>query len=173
MNEFIIKDLDDFWIKDFELSENEYKHFYKEDITFVKLNFIYINNDNCIEKMKEENYFFKLNNFLSREEILTIIKKNNIENNIHYSLLSILKYNINIDPIHLKNFFKNKSNFLTSIKNIDSITFQPTISLFHDLNNIFILFYPKLNSSHTITKKIFIKNSNKTKTIRNTFKEIK
>ena len=169
-----LENLDDSWIKEFELSDKEYKNYYKEDVTFIKLNCIYVNNQNYIEKIKEETYYFKENNFLSREEVLTIIKKNNIENNIPYNLLYILKYNITIDPLHLKNFLKKDNyndNYLTSIKNIDSIHFQPTISLFHDINNLYIIFHEKTFNSHSITKKIYIKNSNKTKNNRNTFKD--
>jgi len=182
MNE--IEDLDDSWIKEFEQSDKDYKNYYKEDVTFIRLNCIYINNQNIIEKIKEEVYFFKQNNFLSRDEVLTIIKRNNIENDVHYNLLSILKYNITIEPIYLKNYLKNNNfspNYLTSIKNIDSIYFQPTISLFHDINNLYIIFYEKTLQSHSITKKIYIKNTNsnfkktktktKTKTLRNTFKK--
>lgn len=174
-----IDDLDDSWITEFEKQDNIYKNFYKEDITSIKLNCIYINHQNAIEKIKEEMYYLNKTNFLSKEEIISIIKHNNIYNNINYGLLSILRYNINLEPIYLNTYLKNKSsasfNFLTSIKNIDSICFQPTISLFHDLNNLFILFYQKQYNPYTHTKKIFIKNKQtivKNKTIRNTFKDI-
>lgn len=173
----VLHDLDDSWIMEFEKEDNLYKNYYKEDIDFIKLNFIYINNDNCIEKIREENYFLTTKNKLSREEILTLIKKNNIENKIQYALLSILKYNIDIDPIHLKHYLKSKKNYhysncLTSIKNIDTIFFQPTITLFHDINNLYFVFYIK-SPLQTITKKIYIKKLCRNKTQRNAFKDIK
>lgn len=174
-----INDLDDSWIKQFDIEDNLYKNYYKEDINFIKLNFIYINNENSIEKIKEENFLLSVKNCLSREDIITIIKKNNIINEIHYRLLYILKYNINIDPIHLKNYLKNKDNlhynFFTSVKNIDSIYFQPTITLFHDINNLIFVFYEKIfssSSSHSVTKKIYLQKKNN-KSLRNTFKDIK
>lgn len=178
-----ITDLDDSWIMEFDKEYDLYKNYYKEDINYIKLNYIYINNENCIEKIKEENCFFQKKNNLSREELLAIIKKNNIENSIQYTLLYILKYNIDIEPIYLKNYLQNKDkqniyqyNFLTSIKNIDSICFQPTITLFHDINNLFFVFYTKTtSSSQTITKKIYINKIKlcKNKTLRNTYKDIK
>jgi hypothetical protein len=175
-----IEDLDDSWIKQFDCEDNLYKNYYKEDINFIKLNYIYINNENCIEKIKEEYFLLSIKNCLSREDIITIIKKNNVINEINYGLLSILKYNINIDPNHLQKYLKNKDkdnlhyNFFTSIKNIDTIYFQPTITLFHDINNLIFVFYEKIfSSSHSVTKKIYLQKKCNNKSLRNTFKDIK
>lgn len=83
-----------------------------------------------------------------------------------------------MEPTDIKHFLKNKNenisedySFLTPIKNIDSVTFKKTISMFHDLNNIFIIFYEK-DKTHMITrehmtKKIYLSNSHK-KTIKKT-----
>jgi hypothetical protein len=175
-----INDLDDNWIIEFEKQDLEYKNYYKEDIHFINLHFIYINEVNCIEKMKEETYFLKNNNVLSREELLSIIKINNIENSIQYGLLALLKYNINLEPINLKTYLKSSSNlpeynYLTTIKNIDYITFKPSISCFHDLNSLYIVFYTKSGSFPTnFTKKITIqklKKNNNSKTIRKSYKD--
>lgn len=177
-----LNDLDDSWIQQFDNEDNLYKNYYKDDINFIKLNFIYINNENYIEKIKEENFLLSVKNCLSREDIITIIKKNNIINEINYRLLYILKYNINIDPIYLQNYLKNEdnlnSNFFTSVKNIDSIYFKPTITLFHDINNLSFVFYEKIctslsSSSHSVTKKIYLQKKFNNKSLRNTFKDIK
>jgi len=56
-------------------------------------------------------------------------------------------------------------DFLVVVKNIDNIPLKKTISMFQDLNTIFILFYEKtqpIGSNHQTTKKIYISN-NKTK----------
>ena len=103
--------------------------------------------DNEIDKINTETFLMGKPNLISREEILRILKRASVDTDRRYSLLSILRYNIDLEPAHLNTYLKNKNknsisyNFLTSIKNIDSISFQPTISLFHDLNNLFILFY--------------------------------
>ena len=175
----LIDDLDDNWIVEFEKQDSLYKNYYKEDIHFINLHFIYINEKNYIEKMKEETYFLKTNNHLSRDELLHIIKRNNIENSIQYGLLALLKYNINLEPINLKTYLKSSSNlpeynYLTSIKNIDSISFNPSISYFHDLNTLYIIFNTKSNSLPTnFTKKITIQQLKKknSKTIRKSYKE--
>jgi len=173
-----INELDDNWIVEFEKQDLDYKSYYKEDINFINLHFIYINEANFIEKMKEETYFLKITNNLSREELLSIIKRNNIENSIKYGLLALLKYNINLEPINLKTYLKSSSNlpeynYLTSIKNIDSISFNPSICYFNDLNSLYIIFYTKSNSIPiNFTKKITIQKQKKnSKTISKSYKD--
>ena len=123
-------------------------------------------------------------NYISREEIIRILKKNTIVNNKKYSLLSILKFNITLKPQEIKNFLKSNNlidfldDFLTPIKNIDAITFEKTINMFQDLNDILFIFYEKTDeeikkSSNNVTKKVYLnkKNSHKN-TLRKQYKEI-
>ena len=165
-----MEELDDSWIRDFETTEKKYKLFYKEDIRFIKIHFIYINDDFSIEKIRETKVTLKTPNFLSKEEIISLIKHNNIDNRIKYSLFSILKYNIHLDANLLKPFLKSASSsqfsFLTSVCNINSITFEPSICMFQDLNEVLFLFSkPSVNAMNK-TKRIFIHAKNKT--IKNT-----
>jgi len=170
-----IEDLDLSWIQDFEKIDNEYKNYYTEEISFIRIHSIYLNLNNEIDKMREEKVLLKTPGILLKEELLSIIKHNSFSNQIKYSLLSILKFNINLEPIHLKTFLRNKNDsigntFLQSIKNIDSIKFDKTISMFHDINEILIIFYPKISENtpeqkdHNRTKKIFINSNTKKKT---------
>lgn len=168
-----IKELDESWIKDFEENDKNYEIFYSDNIYYVKLHCIYIDKLSNIENVKEGKIFLNEPNFLSREEMLGLLKKYSYQNDIKYSVMSILKYNIDIEPLDIKNFLNTKNtndySFLTPIKNIDSIPFNKTISMFHDLNNIFIIFYEK-DKTHMITrehmtKKVYLSNSHK-KTIK-------
>jgi hypothetical protein len=103
-------------------------------------------------------------NYLSREEVLGIIK-----HNIHgrYGLLSILKYNINLDPAQVKSFVTTRQyeeTFLTTIKNIDAITWDMTISMFQDLNEVIFFFYEKSGShANNVTRKIWLQKHLKAK----------
>jgi hypothetical protein len=170
-----IDNLDDSWLKEFERSENDYKNFYTEEITVIPIHLIYIG-DNSIEKIKEEKIILKTPGVLQKEELVSIIKHNMISNNIKYSLSSILKYNINLEPETLKTFLRTKdknigNTFLQAVKHIDNIKFDKTITMFHDINDIFILFTEKLkNDMSQFTKKSRIHHNKKTK--RNVFKDI-
>ena len=157
--------LDTDWITKFENIDNSYSIFYLDDVHSIKVKCVYINKENEIEKMKQENMVLGKPNYLSREEVMGIIK-----HNIHgrYGLLSILKYNINLDPANVKSFVTSRQyedTFLTTIKNIDAITWDMTISMFQDLNEIIFFFYEKSGGSHTnnATRKILLQKQLKAK----------
>jgi len=157
------RELDMKWIEEFEMIDKDYSSFYLEDISNINLTFIYVNKDNDIEKIKEEIFLLNNPNNISREEIVGLLKRNSIVSDKVYTILSILKYNIDIDPSDVP-FFLKKNNyentFIDTIKNIDAIPLKKSISLFHDLNNIIIIFYEKINLQYKDNK-----NSNHTKRI--------
>ena len=149
--------LDTNWITHFETIDNSYNVFYLDDVHSIKIKYIYINKENEIEKMKQENMILESPNYLSRDAVMSMIK-HNLDSN--YGLLSILKYNINLDPRHVKAFVATtnyEESFLTHIKNIDEIHWDMTISMFQDLNELTFFFYEK-NGSHSnnVTRKIWL-----------------
>jgi len=184
----IIEDLDTDWIEEFNKTEEEFKNYYCEDLTFIKVHYVYINVSNEINMIKQEKILLKMPNILTREELLHIIKQNSFINNEKYSLFGILKYNINIEPINLKYLLKYKntqnvnSPFLTSIKNIDNIKFDKSISMFHDINELCIIFHQliylpkdiknKNKNKYNYTKKVYIYSNTNKRTKRKLYKEI-
>jgi hypothetical protein len=161
--------LDDDWINKFENIDKLYKDFYKEDLYYINLKFIYINSENEIERLKQETFLMTKPNVITQEEIIQLLKKNSIDNKKRYYLLSILKYNINIEPDDINNYLTNKinNNYLSIIKYIDTINFDKTINMFHDLNDLIFVFYEKIiDIKHNNTKKIYLKNNNNKKTIK-------
>jgi hypothetical protein len=178
MNDEII-DLDNSWIEEFEKTDNQYKNYYTEDISFIRVHSIYVDKNNSIIKIKEQKVLLKTPGLLDRDELLTVIKNNSFFFNIKYSLLSILKFNIDIEPVNLTNFLKNKdanigSSFLYSNKHINTINFNKSISMFHDINNIIIIFNQKMmvSKDRNYTKKIFINSNTKKKTKKKELKDI-
>lgn len=174
-----IGELDSTWIQEFENLDKDYKNYYSEDMSFLIIRIIYVNKLNDIEKIREEKIILKEPGVLQKEDLLGIIKHNSFSNNTKYSLLSILKYNINIEPEHLKNFFKSKdktigSVFLQSVKNIDTIKFEKSITMFHDINELIIMFHQRLdkNGTNSRTKKKVINSNTKKKTKRKELKVI-
>lgn len=175
--------LDDDWIKKFENIDAEYKDFYKDDLYYVNLTFIYVNRENEIEKIKHESFLLSNPNHILREEILQILKKSSIEDERRYSLLALLKYNITMDPDDIQKYIALDTgihtverNYLSIIKNIDSISFDQTISMMHDLNDLILVFYEKSNelkekNVNSLTKKIYIRHSSNKKTIKKQYKD--
>ena len=135
--------LDDEWIHTFENSDKLYKDFYKDDLYYVTIKSIYINNEHNINKITCDTLLLKKPNHISREEITEILKNNAVDDNIQYSLFSILKFNISLEPDDIKNYLTNATNpeYLSVVTNIDTIYFDKSITMFHDLNDIYIIFY--------------------------------
>ena len=173
------KQLDSKWIEDFEIQDKNYESFYTEDINHIIFHCIYVNQNNDIEKIKEEKLLMKTPNYISRDEMIGILKKNSIINNKRYTVLSIVKYNINLEPSDINFFLKPSkhldSTFLTSVTNIDAIPLEKSISMFQDLNDIFIIFSETAEKSTKIetktlnnTRRVYInKRNGRKKTLRN------
>ena len=159
------KILDTNWIDEFKM----YEGFYLDDLHEVKINCVYVDRDNNIVKVKEENYKMQKPNHISREEIIGILKQRTVMETKKYNVLTILKYNVDTDPVDVINVKKKcTDNFLSSIKNIDSVVFSPSIHMFHELNQLYFIFYEKTSSKRGKTKRVYINNKNKhAKTLHN------
>ena len=169
-----LEKLDDSWINEFENNDKPYNDLYKDNIFSININIFYINKDNNIEKVTEEPFLLKNPNIISREEIIGIIKKKSMMNGNNYSLLSIIKYNITLNPedvplfLRTNNFDYYNDVFFTSLKHIDAIVFDKTIIAFQDVNTLFLLFYEKDKNKDMIgtmnnTRKIYLRSHHNTK----------
>lgn len=161
-------EIDDTWIKKFKEVDKLYADFYKEDVYYINTRFVYINKQNEIIKVKQNQHLMNKKNIVSRDELIGILKRNSNECSTDYSLLYILKYNITFDT---EDVIYNTTNndFLMHIKNIDDIVFDKTINTFQDLNDLIFVFYEKSNkeNKNNCTKKVYLNShSNHKKTIR-------
>jgi hypothetical protein len=153
-------ELDIKWVEENEKIDSLYKDFYKEDVTFINMHYIYINTSNEIERIKEDKYFLPNKNLVTKDEVISIIHTNSKSQNKKYSILSILKYNISLEPEQIPFYLKKKYkqvSFLNSLRNICDIHFEKTIHMFHDLNDLYFLFYENADK-----KSINVKNMKKT-----------
>ena len=165
MDDYELKEeLDDTWIKEIEEEEKEYNSFYKETNDTIKIFYTYINKANKIYHIKKESIILN-DNMLDKITLLCLLRKHRNHNNIKHKLISILQYNIDLEPEELVLYLKNDENFnFLSIKsNIMEIKWDDTINLFRDLNSLHILFYESPRISKNQNRKIFIKSSRKLK----------
>jgi hypothetical protein len=156
-----IKELDDKWIHEFEKNDKLYEDFYLEDVYYTDIHYIYIDRHNNIEKMTEESFLMSNKNEISRDEIIQILKKSTTKDKKKYSLLAVLKCNITLKPEDVDIFIRSSnvddyfSKFVTPIKTADnaSITYEKTINMFQDLNDLLILLYERPPNSFSKTRK--------------------
>lgn len=144
----------------------------------IEIQYIFINSKNEIEHSFKETYdclfrdtsksqlFEKPKTQLSKEELLKIIQSNKIQRNKRYRLSEMLEYYINIEeeewnelletnavdfnPQNLTNYFKKKT-FLKKINFVDDIFFEPSVSLFHKINSLYLI-YIENDSIVSVTK---------------------
>lgn len=167
--------IDTSWIQDFEKLEK----FYRCPLESIKINYLYIDNDNNIVHILQDTYNIQ-NNRIPEEDLIYFIKKHQHIKQQKYSPLSIFKYNIvcdseellkemNSEPLNI-DFF----NCIDTVHNIHPVFFDDTIKYFQDLNGLYILFNNprekrnhhssvKRNNNHTKKIKINIPSSNKTR----------
>jgi len=155
----ITDELDCSWITEFEKNETDYASFYKEQIEVLKINCIYVDKDNAIDNIHQESIIIE-NRKLDRERIIEIIKRNKNKNNIEYKLISILKYNITLEPEHIKDYINDDLNddFLSKVDILQDIYYKDSINLFQDLNCLYIVFCDKRmrENKNKITKRIML-----------------
>ncbi len=146
------------WITEFEKVDSLYKDFYKEQLDSARLFMVYVDNRNNISFVKRSTATLD-KGILKKANLISILKEFMYHNKKKYRPISLLKYNIDIGPLEVNKYLKKGSNydFLTIEKNINDIVFNDSISLFHDINSLYIIFHASWNSFHNRTKKIYIK----------------
>ena len=161
-------ELDTNWISEFDIDDKHYKHFYKEKVESIKIYFLYINRNQELFHIKKEKYAIN-NSTLTKENLIQILNKYKTYEKKSFIPLSILKYNITLNPEYINKFLNDPSEnykFLEPQNNIEEISWFDSIIFFHNINSLYIVYREKLKSKHNNTKKIYIRkklNRKKTK----------
>jgi hypothetical protein len=169
--------LDESWIYNFKNEESEYNDFYKEKPTSVKLYFMYINREKIIDIIKTEQFLLNDKAKIEKEHLISIIKKYQVCYNTKYKLLSLLKFNIDLEPndvisntfITLTDTKQPDSKYMTTEHYIEDIHFKDTVCIFHDINSLFFIYYERndnINHKPTNTTKKIVFNTNYRKTVK-------
>ena len=161
MEEFKLED--DEWLTQIEEEDKLYNDFYYENTENVWIYYLYINKKKELEYIKSENIFLN-NKMISKENLLYLLRTNSILNKRKHSLKSIIQYNVDLNPENVINYLRkpNQYNFFDRKPKIQDIKWKDTISLFQDLNCLYIL-YQERNKTNQGTKKNYKKRHNKTK----------
>ena len=155
-------ELDNSWLENLEKIEKKYDLFYKDTQESIDIHSFYIKNNEIIRTSKEK--IILDNGAINRDDLIHFVKENRKLNNTTYKLDKILKYNLTIEPYEVLNEYW-EDEYLTEERNISNIHFSETISVFQDINCLFILFtYPTHRNRHT--KKVYLTSTNNRKTRR-------
>jgi hypothetical protein len=154
MNEIII---DTTFIDEFEKDDNLYIDFYKDQIEQIELYILYVDNNNDLFHIKKDTATLN-NGKLEKADLKNLIKQYINYQNKKYRLISLLKWNITIEPEEISNYLKNDKefDFIKSIRNINSVEFEDSINLFHNLNSLYLVFHERWKLLENKTKKIYL-----------------
>ena len=158
----VVSSFDESWIQEFEKADKPYDTFTQEENSRIKVNILYVNKKNQLEKIRESTIDLSKPNTIKREELVKLIKGNDRCDKVKYKLISILIYNFSLSHDELKNFLKDdkKYDFMTCLRNIDDYGLSSSISCMCDVNTLYILF------SEDDKKTEHNGNSNTTKRVR-------
>jgi len=155
-------ELDNSWLETLKETEEKYNLFYKETQESIDIHSFFIKNNEIIRVSKDK--ILLDDGVLKRDDLIYHIKNNRKLNDTVYKLKSILKYNLTLEPEEVLNEYWG-DEYLVEERNMSDIIFSKTISIFRDINCLFILFnYP--TSRNRNTKKIYITNTGYRKTRR-------
>jgi hypothetical protein len=147
-------DLDMSWINEEERIQNMESNYYREPMEIINAYFIYINQNQYIDKILCEKFDLEKTtdgsgSLLSKETLLQIIQTKKIKT-LHskYKLIDILQYHIDLEPEHIQAYSKNgeldvdtkDSRFFKSVGIFDALVFTPSIFIFHSINGIYFFF---------------------------------
>jgi len=149
--------LDTTWVTALKNEQVNYRDFYTEPVSIVTLCSCYVNNQAELETFQTEKVHLHNSGVVSRDELIRFIQRQQWPS---YKLLSLLRFNVNLTADEVADFIQTNDNldsyserFLTSEKYLHDIPFPNTISIFNDLNTLFLIFREK-NSSTSTTRKI-------------------
>lgn len=149
--------LDTTIIDEFEKDDQLYNDFYKDQIEQIDLYILYVDNNNDLFHIKKDTATLN-NGKLEKADLKNLIRQYINYQNKKYRLISLLKWNITIEPEEISSYLKNDKefDFIKSIRNISSIQFEDSINLFHNLNSLYLVFHERWKLLENKTKKIYL-----------------
>lgn len=160
-------DIDETWINEFKKNEEVYDDFYKDKVEQIKLFYLYVSSTNNVESIKKDSIQLDTDGILKKNKIIELILQHQNYNSIKYKLLSLIRFNMDIEPEQIKEFVyttnrDKPSQFITSEKYLNDIKYSDTIHIFQDLNCLYFIFYEEKSKITNITN---INTNPNTKTI--------
>ena len=159
------------WIDEFKQAESVYNHFYKESVNTVTIYLLYVNKENELDRLYTDKCVLSEDGYIKRDVILSTIKRHQVLCSLRYKLLSLIKYNIDLEPTDIHDFLyenmkTSDKRFISSEKYLNDIRFDKSIQMFQDMNALFFIFYEETAKQALMTKKVKLSEHHK-KTKRN------
>ena len=147
------------WISEFETTDKKYESFYKDAVADINIFFMYVDRDCNLFYIKKEKTGL-CEGTLKKDSLVQLLKNNMMYNNKKYRPISLLKYNITIDPENINKLIETPTsyNYLKSQDSIQDLKWDNSIKTLSNLNSLHIIFFEtwKDKAKKSTTKKVFI-----------------
>ena len=147
------------WISEFETTDKKYESFYKDAVADINIFFMYVDRDCNLFYIKKEKTDL-CEGMLKKDSLVQLLKNNMMYNNKKYRPISLLKYNITIDPENINKLIETPTsyNYLKSQDSIQDLKWDNSIKTLSNLNSLHIIFFEtwKDKAKKSTTKKVFI-----------------
>jgi hypothetical protein len=162
-------DLDISWIDEYKRLENISEDCPKELMTTIKTYVLYIDHDMNIDNILVESLPIVSANTgvgeggaISKEVLLKYIQLKKTKNEVKYSLIDILFYNVDLESTEIDSYVGCEGGedkfrtFFRSVSVMHEIVVSPSLFIFHSLNSLFVLFKER-RPEHRHTVKSILK----------------
>jgi len=161
--------LDTSWIQQENRIQNIQQNYSREPMDVIHGVFIYINQNNYIDKIIREIIHLQVNStdnssYISPDSLLKIIQNKKLRTpNSKYKFSNLFTNIINIDPEQIQSFSKIQDNqlintsFFNEVPITDSIIIPSSIFIFHPINTIYFFFQEIPTHRHNLTLKSALK----------------
>jgi hypothetical protein len=163
------EDLDTSWIAEQERFQNIQNNYRREPMESIELHFIYINKNQYIDKIINEQFIIDPSNLcIKREQLLKIIQDKKLYTPFSkYRLIDILTFFVDLEPENIQSYSNVEniddtySQFLKVLNIPDEINIPQSIFIFHSINSIYFIFQEVeiIKRQNTTFKSILKKDS--------------
>jgi hypothetical protein len=164
--------LDTSWILHEQRIQNMQNNHFREPLESINSMFIYINQNNYIDKITTERLSLDTDNnsnsIIYNNCLLKILQNKKIKTpTSKYKFSNAFTFFVDIEPEQIQSFSVldhdklQNSTFFQEISITDNIIIPPSIFIFHNINTIYFFFQEILFEKHNITLKSILKQDNK------------
>ena len=150
------EDIDDSWIEEESRVLSIHSDLKREEIKYIKIHFVFLDNNNEINKITSSKYTFSneqnrdnYDRVISEKEIISMIDSKKNDDLRNYVFSDMLLFIVDIEASHINAFNQSSDEpdenlFFKHYQIVSDVVLPPSIFIFHSINGLYILMKEKL-----------------------------
>ena len=157
------------WVQELERISTLSQNAMKEIALDIPITILYVNRNNELEPKVHDKISLS-GTFVTKEILLKkMCQYKKLGENSKYVCKELMLFHVPVEPeqmVHLANGTINTQRFFRTLPITDSIEIEPSIFVFHQINQLYFLFQEVLTSPLKSCLKSSVQNQDKTKRVR-------